>query len=73
MSIDAAHNSVERWRPRSIAATHELSYSTWHRSGCGWRITIDANEMVGRSKAAEEARPVVQQQAQIQPKKEDEQ
>ena len=31
-----------------------------------------ANEMVGRSKTAEEAQPVVQQQQQIQPKKEDE-
>jgi len=31
-----------------------------------------ANAMVGRSKTAEEAQPVVQQQQQIQPKKEDE-
>jgi hypothetical protein len=29
----------------------------------------DANEMVGRSKAAKGAQPVVQQQQQIQPKK----
>jgi hypothetical protein len=32
----------------------------------------DANEIVGRSKAAEQARPIVQQQQQIEPKKKDE-
>jgi ribosomal protein S1 len=44
---------------------HEISYSIL-------RLAKDNHETVARSKAAEEAQPAVQQQEQIQPKKEGE-
>ena len=51
---------------------HEMSYSIWHMAHVWLRLAEDNHEMVARSKAAEEAQPVVQQQEQIQPKKEGE-
>ena len=53
---------------REARATLSHMAQVWQRLA----DNCDANEIVGRSKAAEQARPIAQQQQQIQPKKKDE-
>jgi hypothetical protein len=55
---------ADTFRDREARATLAHMAEVWLRLADGYE---DANGMVGQSKAAEEARPVVQQQQQIQP------
>ena len=56
------------FRDREARAILSHMAQVWQRLA----DNCDANEIVGRSKAAEQARPIAQQQQQIQPKKKDE-
>ena len=56
------------FRDREARAILSHMAQVWQRLA----DNCDANEIVGRSKAAEHPRPIVQQQQQFQPKKKDE-